>query len=251
MRKIFVFVRRLVLFLLFVFVLPALIHLAIWQADASRPESWNRANWSSSDLLPSADEDREAVVYVMAARTGRWKGGFAVHSWIVTKKQNGSSYNRYDVVGWGNPVRHNAYAPDARWYSNQPEIVKSIRGKKATELIPKIENAVRTYPFADRGTYQAWPGPNSNSFVAHVLNEVPEIGIVPPAAAVGRDYLSNGRLFRIDPDWLDLQVNLGGYAGFAMGRRSGFELHFLGLVAGIDILNPAIKIPGFGRIGAS
>ena len=150
MRKIFVFVRRLVLFLLFVFVLPALTHLAIWQADASRPESWNRANWSSSDLLPSADEDREAVVYVMAARTGRWKGGFAVHSWIVTKERNGSSYNRYDVVGWGNPVRHNAYAPDARWYSNQPEIVKSIRGKKATELIPKIENAVRTYPFADR-----------------------------------------------------------------------------------------------------
>ncbi len=251
MRKIFKLARTLTLFLLFVFVLPALTHLVIWQSDNSRPASWNRANWSSSDLLPSADEDREAVIYIMAARTGRWKGGFAVHSWIVTKEQDGHSYDRYDVVGWGNPVRHNAYAADARWYSNQPEIIKSIRGREASAIIPKIEDAVRSYPFADRGSYQAWPGPNSNSFVAHVLNQVPEIGIVPPANAVGRDYLSNGSLIRIDPDWLDIQVNLGGYAGFAVGRRSGFELHFLGLVAGIDVLNPAIKIPGFGRIGAS
>lgn len=56
-------------------------------------------------------------------------------------------------------------------------------------------------------------------------------------------------MFSIDPDWKDFRLNILGYAGIAAGIRSGFEIQFMGLVAGLDILNPGIKLPGFGRIG--
>ena len=241
--------RRLSVLLLVLFILPALTSQAAWQLQGNHASSWNTADWSSAGIFPSVVNETGAVVYVMAAKTGRWKGGFAVHTWIVTKEEGAAQYNRYEVVGWGRPLRKNAYAPDARWYSNDPQIVKVIRGKEAGQLIPKIERAIQNYPHSQRGNYTLWPGPNSNTFVAHVLNEVPEIGITAPPNAVGRDFLSGGRFFNIDPDWMNVQVTYKGYAGFALGRRSGFELHFIGLTAGFDILNPALKLPGFGRVG--
>lgn len=245
-RKLF---RKLFFFVLVLFILPALTSQAAWQLRGNHAPSWNTADWTSAGIFPSVVNETGAVVYVMAAKTGRWKGGFAVHTWIVTKEVGAAQYNRYEVVGWGKPLRRNAYAPDARWYSNDPQIVKVIRGDHAKHIIPKINNAIRNYPHSQRGNYILWPGPNSNSFVAHVLNEVPEIGIAPPSNAVGRDFLSGGRYFNVDPDWRNLQVNYKGIVGFAMGRRSGFELHFIGLTAGVDFLNPAIKLPSFGRIG--
>ena len=62
-----------------------------------------------------------ALVYVYAARTGRWKGIFAHHSWIVVKEKNAARYTRYDKVGWGRPVRTDGWPPDGRWFSNPPE----------------------------------------------------------------------------------------------------------------------------------
>ncbi len=240
--------RRCFVFLLVLFILPALASQAAWQFKGNHAPSWNTANWSSAGIFPSVVNEPEAVIYIMAAKTGRWKGGFAVHTWIVTKEEGGAQYNRYEVVGWGRPLRQNAYAPDARWYSNEPYIVKVIRGSQAARLIPKIETAIVNYPHQGRGGYKLWPGPNSNSFVSYVLNEVHEIGITAPANAVGRDYLANDRFINIDPDWMNIQVTYKGYVGFALGRRNGFELQFIGLTAGFDILNPAIKLPGFGRI---
>lgn len=246
MKIILKLVKRTVLFVLLVFVTPAMAHLGLWQLDGTQPSSWSNADWSSSGILENATSVDDAVIHVMAARTGRWKGGFALHSWIVTKRNGDDRYTRYEVVGWDKPVRINAYSADGRWYSNLPEIITTVRGNRAEALIPKIEAAVASYPHSDYGGYTVWPGPNSNSFVAHVLNQVPELGIAPPAAAVGRNYIAQNAFINLDPDWMDLQVNIGGYAGFAIGRRHGFELHFLGLVAGFDVLNPAVKVPGFG-----
>ena len=240
--------RRTLSLLFLVFILPALLSLAVWQADASKPQSWSSANWSSAGILPAASENAEPVVYVMAARTGRWKGAFSVHSWVVFKEAGAQTYQRYDVVGWGNPVRNNAYAADARWYSNEPEVLHRITGEPAARLIPEIRRAISDYPLADYGDYQIWPGPNSNSFVAHILNEVPELGFALPPNAVGRDWLGNQKWFHLDPDFGNLQISIAGYAGVALGKRHGIEVNFLGLVTGIDLADPAIKLPGFGRI---
>lgn len=234
-------------FIFFVFLAPALASAA-WWAVQDRPRSWSQADWGSSGLLPSGEQNPEAAIYVMAARTGGMKGAFSVHSWIVTKRENGL-YARYDKVGWGSPVRRNHRPADGRWYSNEPYVVASVNGDEAARLIPKIEAAIRDYPYSNRGDYTIWPGPNSNSFVAHVINAVPELNATLPPNAVGRDFRSRLLSFDFDPVGYDMHASIGGLVGFATGAKSGFELHFMGLVAGLDILNPALKIPGFGRVG--
>ena len=120
---------------------------------------------------------------------------------------------------------------------------------EAARLIPKIEKAISAYPYSKPGGYRIWPGPNSNTFVAHVLRSVPELGVVLPPDAVGRDYLPEGKLFAVDPDGRDVHATLYGLLGVSAGVRSGIELHIMGLVAGIDLARPGIKIPALGRIG--
>jgi len=239
------------LFIAVFFIIPSAVAVGVHLAGDG-PRSWRDADWSSSGLLARfPDQAGEAVIHLMAARTGGLKGALSVHTWLLVKAKGEEHYRRYDVVGWGRPVRQDAYAPDARWYSNDPRFIGSVRGKEAEALIPSVEAAVASYPYANPGDYRIWPGPNSNSFIAHILNEVPQLGFVTPALGVGRSYLGETTFVRVDPDWLDIQISLGGYVGFAIGRRHGLEFHFLGLTAGVDLSRPAIKLPGFGRIGMS
>jgi len=241
-------VKNLVIIVLLCFVAPALASLGV-RAASSQPGSWRSADWTSSGLLPTATEDSRAAIYVMTARTGGLKGALAVHSWIVTKETGAAGYTRYDKVGWGSPIRTNAYAADGRWYSNEPEILLALHGEAAERLIPNIEAAVSDYAYAARGDYHIWPGPNSNSFVAHVLRSVPALGIALPPEAVGRDFRPFGEFVTLSPDWRNLELSLGGYAGLAFGALYGVELRLGGLVFGLDIARPGIKLPGFGRVG--
>ena len=242
------FIKRMLLAILIVYLLPALASAGWWYVK-ERPGNWREADWSSSGVLPKAQDSPEAAIYVFSAATGGMKGAVASHSWIVTKAEGDETYNRYDKVGWGSPIRRNGYPADARWYSNTPHMVVQITGYAASALIPKVEAAIQSYPYATPGAYRIWPGPNSNTFVAHVLRSVPELGAVLPPDAVGRDYLPEGKLFQIDADGRDLHATLYGLLGVSIGLRSGFEMHFMGLVAGIDVIRPGLKIPAIGRVG--
>lgn len=232
-------------FLVFaVFIAPALIHFAVWSLQ-DRPSSWRHADWSSAGILPEASADKPAKIYVFSARTGGIKGAFATHSWLVLKPENASRYDRYDVVGWGRPVRRNGYDADARWYSNTPRIVTLIEGDRAAALIPRVEQAIAGYRWQNYGDYMIWPGPNSNTFVASIIRAVDGFDARTPPTAVGRDYPDNGNWVHIDPSG-SLRLTAGGYAGLVVGLKDGLELNFLGLVAGINPAKMEIKIPGFG-----
>jgi hypothetical protein len=217
-------------------------------AAGEAPGSWSRADWSSTRMLPPAAAHKPARVLVFTGTTGRWKGIFSVHSWVVMKAENAPRWTRYDVVGWGSPVRVNGWAPDARWYGNMPVAIADVSGPQAELLIPKIEAAVESYRFARRGDYRIWPGPNSNSFTAAILRAVPEIGVSLPANAVGRDYREG-----FYAGWTDsgtgVELNVHGLAALKVGWVEGIELGLLGLVAGIDLRHPGVKLPGYGRIG--
>ncbi len=244
-------IRRAMTYLLFTFALCFLAPLAvaaIWWSTIDRPASWSSADWSSAGVLPPAGDVPEAAIHVMAARTGGLKGAASVHSWLVWKPAGALRWIRADVVGWGAPLRRDAYAPDGRWYSNEPEFVGSVTGPRAASLLPALEAAVAAYPHATRGAYVLWPGPNSNTFVAHVLREVPQLGITLPPNAVGKDYLGPGLVARRD-DGGDFHLSVAGYAGLSVGPRTGAEIHLLGQTFGIDLRRPAIKLPGIGRVG--
>ncbi|XUY27410.1 DUF3750 domain-containing protein [Agrobacterium sp. rho-8.1] len=240
--------KRLLLAILIIYLLPALASAGLW-AMKEHPTGYRNARWSSAGILPEAPADKPAAIYVYSAMTGGLKGSIASHAWIVVKREGATSYERYDKVGWGTPIRRNAYAPDAYWYSNMPRRVVELHGEDAARLIPKIEQAIADYPYGKPGGYTIYPGPNSNTFVAHVLRLVPELGVVLPPDAVGRDYLPNGEFIHVADDWKDVSLSLGGYFGVSAGVRSGLEVNFLGLVAGIDLQHPGVKIPGLGYFG--
>lgn len=240
--------KRLFLTIFIVYLLPTFAS-AGWWAIQERPGRWSEARWSSAGILPDAATSKDAAIHIFSAKTGGMKGAVASHAWVVIKEKGAAAYTRYDKVGWGTPIRRNHRPPDAYWYSNMPERVTSVTGAEAERLIPKVEAAIAAYPYAEPGGYTIWPGPNSNTFVAHVLRSVPELGAVLPPHAVGRDYLPNGEFVHLDSDWLDLHVTVRGLFGFSAGKRSGLEVHFLGLVAGLDLADPGLKVPALGRVG--
>ena len=231
------------------FLAPLAVH-AVWWLSHNEAVAWYEADWSSAGLLPPAPAKPDAAVYVYAARTGRWKGIFAHHSWIVIKERRGGSYTRFDMVGWGRPVKVNNWAADARWYGNTPTLVAAVEGPAAERLIPRIKSAVARYPYNQHGAYSVWPGPNSNSFVAYLLAAIPEAGIVLPPTAIGKDFLPGGALTAWTPGGRGVQLSLLGLAGVLVGLDEGLEVNVLGLSFGVDLNAPALKLPGVGRVGA-
>lgn len=232
---------------LLLFILPLLTRAALYAVNGG-PRSWHEADWSSIGSLPPAAQHPEARFIVYTGRTGGWKGVLSVHSWIVLKRANATNWTRYDVVGWGTPLRTNGWAPDGRWFSNRPVAIVDLKGREAEAVLPQIETAVKNYKFRHRGDYRMWPGPNSNSFVAAVLRAVPELRVALPSNAIGRDFRPHP-YFGLTGSRTGVEASLWGALGVKLGMVEGLEVNLLGLVAGVDLRNPAVKLPGFGSVG--
>jgi hypothetical protein len=211
------------------------------------PTHWSQWDRTVTSRIPDAATYPEARVLVMAGRTRGWKGAVAVHSWVVIKRKNDSTWRRYDVAGWGPPVRQNWWPPDL-WFGEYGEVVADITGAEAEALIPRIEAAIKDYPYAHAGDYRIWPGPNSNTFVATVLRAVPELSATLPPNAVGRDFRPRPYAGLTDSG-TGIEASLWGLLGVKLGWVEGVELNVAGLVAGFDLRHPALKVPGFGRVG--
>ena len=214
-------------------------------------QDWRTASSEPVGLAPDPALTPEAVVQVYGARTWGWRGNFGVHTWVAVKPEKAPAYTVYEVIGWrlryaDSVVVVRQRAPDARWYGNEPELYAEKRGPEAAKLIPRIEAAVATYPHARE--YSAWPGPNSNTFVAWITRAVPELGADLPPTAIGKDYLSNG-LIGAAPSGSGLQFSLGGIFALTASGVEGLELNILGLTFGINPFDPALKLPLIGRLG--
>ncbi len=233
-------------FLLAVFLLPAL-SAAGTLAYRGGPGHWSQWDRTVTSRLPNAASYPEARILVMSGRTRGWKGALAVHSWIVIKHENDRDWHCYDVAGWGNPVRLNWWPPDL-WFGEYGEVIVDIKGAQAETLIPKIEAAIKDYRYVRAGDYRIWPGPNSNTFVASNLRAVPELGAVLPPTAIGRDFRPFPYAGLTDSG-TGIEASLWGALGVKVAWVEGIELNVAGLVAGLDLRHPALKVPGFGRIG--
>jgi hypothetical protein len=217
-------------------------------------QDWSTADRSSARLAPDPGDAPEAVVQVYAARAFNWRGALGVHTWIATKPEKGDHYTVHQVMGWRRyrnlPVVVSVPdVPDRFWYGAQPELLVDVRGAVAAHAIPRIEAAVASYPYESE--YGVWPGPNSNTFTAHVGRQVPELAMDLPSTAIGKDFPTNGSIVQSAPSGTGGQLSLYGLLGVTVAREEGLELNFLALNFGIDVLRPAIKLPGIGRIGMS
>lgn len=154
-------------------------------------KDWRTASRESAGIAPDPAVTKEAVVQAYAAPTWGWRGWFAVHTWISVKPANNPSYTVYELIGWrqnrGLPlVRVEKDLPDRYWYGERPRLLKEIRGDKAEKLIPAINQAAGSYPWPD--TYKAFPGPNSNTFIAWIAKKVPDLELDLPFTAIGSGY---------------------------------------------------------------
>ena len=141
---------------------------------------------------PHPSQYSEAVVQVYGANVWGIRGRFAIHTWIAMKPRGADAYTKYQVIGWrqrrGLPVVSvSSGRPDTDWFGAPPILLADLRGAQAQALIPAIEAAVASYPYADE--YVMWPGPNSNSFTAWIALEVPELELDLPAKAIGESWM--------------------------------------------------------------
>jgi hypothetical protein len=231
------------------YLLPLCI-AALAYAAGGTGAGWRTADRSSIGALPVPAGHPAAVVRIFSAQTVRWRGILASHSWIVFKAQGAPSYIRYDYTAWGElPIRVNGFEPDGRWFGHMPQVVFAADGDVAAALLPKIQAAIAGYAWRNPGDYRAWPGPNSNTFVAAIMDAVPEMRATLPPTAIGKDYPYDGRWLRETPSGTGMRLTFGGYGGLTLGWIEGIEVNVLGAVAGVDIRRPAVKLPGLGRLG--
>jgi len=228
----------------------SLIPMVSGQAQLGR--DYRRADRSSAGIAPPAETTPQAVVQVYAARALNWRGVFGVHSWVATKPENAEEYTVHQVIGWRIYRNLPAVAsapgvPDGRWFGNEPTLISELRGDAAAHAIPKILAAVASYPYPNE--YTLWPGPNSNTFVAYIGKQVPELRMDLPTTAIGKDYPINGSIIDRAPSGTGYQLSMLGMLGVTLAREEGIELNLLGLNFGIDFYKPALKLPFVGRIG--
>ncbi len=221
-------------------------------AALQRDPTWWQARRDSSGQAPDPAATPEAVIQVYAARAVGWKGLLGVHTWVALKAGGAEAYTRYEVIGWGvdrgaPAIRVNRTGPDNYWFGSKPDRLVDLRGERADALIGRVEAAVAAYPYP--ATYRTWPGPNSNTFTAYIGRAVPELRLRLPPTAVGKDYLPDGMPAGLAPSGTGVQVSLLGLAGVVLGLDDGIEVNLLGLTFGLDLLRPALKLPGVGRLG--
>ena len=154
-------------------------------------KDYRTASRESAGIAPNPATNREAVLQIYGAPTWGWRGWFAIHTWVATKPQNADSYTVYEVIGWrqrrGLPaIRIEKDLPDRYWFGERPRLLKDFRGEPAGKLIEAVDRAAKSYPWLD--TYKAFPGPNSNTFTAWIVKQVPELGLNLPFSAIGSGY---------------------------------------------------------------
>jgi hypothetical protein len=170
---------------------PILFSLLLLCLTGCTTRDYRTASRASAGMAPSPAASSEAVLQIYGAPTWGWRGWFAIHTWIATKPANAESYTVYEVIGWRqrrglSVVRIEKDLPDRNWYGERPRLLKDFRGNSADKLIEAVDQAAKSYPWPD--TYKAFPGPNSNTFIAWIGKQVPGLGLELPFSAIGSGY---------------------------------------------------------------
>ncbi|MCB9913768.1 MAG: DUF3750 domain-containing protein [Planctomycetes bacterium] len=200
-----------------------------------------------------------------------WYSRFAEHTWIDLRRGDTDAWWRVEVLSRSSGVRVIELAPegaraDARW-DRDVAVLASLRGERArvageallaaalehpdfgqlqtTEIDNGIFSATVSAP--QREGYAAWPGPNSNTFVADLVAATPGLAVQLDHNAVGKDYARGLRAGRTT-DGLGVELD-SDYLGAGIGLRQGVELHLLGLTLGVAFWPPALELPFLPRVG--
>jgi Protein of unknown function (DUF3750) len=226
---------------------------AVLMASAIAIRKARRSMRHRVNLAPDPAITTEPVIQVYGARCMGWRGYLSLHTWIAVKPAAAKAYTVYEVTPEalsrrGCCVATHKRPPDAYWYGAAPQLLGEKRGDDVGPLIERILAAIKDYRYA--GKYVMWPGPNSNTFIAHLARVVPELELELPCHAIGKDYLGVRSVGRA-ASGTGFQISLFGLLGIMVSRVEGFEINVLGLSCGINPFNLCIKLPLVGHLGAA
>jgi hypothetical protein len=155
-----------------------------------------------------------------------------------------AAYTRRPLLGRyaARPPEH--LRPRLEWFS-RPDLLVDRRGEGVDKLIDRIEAAVKSYPVTmntDVARRTATPSsPTSGS-------NVPELRLDLPSTRSARTtYRSRRQPARAGAP--GVQFSLYGLLGVIVAPEEGLEFNVLGLSLGVDVAQPALRLPGLGRVG--
>lgn len=174
---------------------------------------------------------------------------FAVHYWFVAFDPDTRQWERWEVwqnanaggTSWGH-VHKNLMPPDEDVGGGPYAIEMEWQGT-AAQNIYAVLNAPTNYPHKD--IYRAWPGPNSNTYIAWVIRQSKVPYDLEPRG-IGKDYLGYfGGSLTTTRTGAQIETPI---IGAKAGLRDGVEMHLLCFTLGVDWWTPALKSP-LGRFG--
>ncbi len=215
-------------------------------------KDWKSASRESAGIAVKAEDQKEDIFQVYYARAFSWRGYLGVHPWVAWKLSNEKKYTVAQVTSWnirrsGSAISVENDLPDRKWFDNEPTILYEVKGERARKIIAQTKKIIQDYPH--KKVYRLWPGPNSNTFVSHIIRSIDELPLELPANAVGKDYLEGSDILSESPSNKGFQFSLYGLFGITMGVEEGLEMNILGLSFGLDLWTPALKLPFVGRLG--
>jgi Protein of unknown function (DUF3750) len=198
---------------------------------------------TASSVLPSA-----CVVQLRYATLPRCLGAIAVHYWFTVFDPASRQWQRWEV--WqcknagGKSIGHihcDLRHPDCGVGGGAYRLAAEWDGGAARDICAVLARS-QEYPHWDR--YRAWPGPNSNTFVAWVLREAGLHHSFDPRA-IGRDYMGLlGMRLSFRPAYAQVETPV---LGVRISLHVGVEVHLFGLTCGLGWSPPEVYTP-FGRV---
>jgi hypothetical protein len=135
---------------------------------------------------------------------------------------------------------------DRATIGSRDHLVAEVRGERAARAVAWIREHAPAYRYRHR--YVACPGPNSNTFVATLIRDCPDLAVDLPPTAVGKDFAGWLRIGGTTTK-TGVQVTTP-VLGAQVGIEEGVEIQLLGsCLIGVDFLPPAIKLAFVGRVG--
>ena len=227
--------------------------LAVSCGNVNIGQDWRTADRSSAGMAPDPRSERQAVVQVYAARAFNWRGALGVHTWIAAKPRDGDYYTVHQVMGWrALPEPAGGYFDTG--HSRSAVVRSPSRAARgfARQAGGGSNSAYRSgrgeLPFRPRIQFMAGPqqqylyrpcGPRGALSSAWICP-------TPPSA---RTFSPTEASWRARPAAPADNSPSTVCFGVTVAREEGLELNILALNFGIDLLRPAVKLPGIGRIG--
>jgi hypothetical protein len=196
--------------------------------------------------LPRTEAWVVAVKSAGIPRSMPWYSRFAEHTWVDVKRGDDAHWIRSEVIGAHSGARcetitaREAYA-DWRWSDEAVRVHRVVVGESARRVAERIAAVTAALdPRYKNVGYEAWPGPNSNTFMRELARELPELAFVFHHNAVGKDYTW------LDAGWSPSQTGVSFNTwplGATLALEEGVELHFLQLTFGVRLWPPRLELP--------